>query len=234
MTIKVLVLFSGTGSLEKGLERMKVELDIEYRGLDILDKHKPYYNVDILEWDYKTEFQTWCPDYIHSSFVCCEFSALKVGRVRNTDLGFALLNKSLEIYDYVKTLNPNVIITLENPRSKFTREHDGLNTLNRVLTSYCKYGFGYQKPTYIWSNKEIELEHCTGVDKCSFKKEHNYHRVRIGYVDTVRYPLQIIDSKHYREQKILGNIPKNFNATDFRYRIPDELIDDILNQVLFD
>ena len=93
---KFLCLFSGTRSFEKVFEKDK---KWECRGVDIDNHFTPYYNVDILKWDYKTELKDWIPDYIHSSFVCCEFTNIKnysTGQ-RNLELGFGLLNKSLEI-----------------------------------------------------------------------------------------------------------------------------------------
>lgn len=231
-TFKALILFSGTKSFEKGLDRLK-NLNVEYRGLDMDNKFEPYYNVNILEWDYINDLKDFIPDYIHSSFVCCEFSNLKNGsnQSRNLDLGYSLLNKSLEIFDYVKCLNPNVLITAENPRNKFVKEHIELNEYNRHLTHYCKYGFKYQKPTFIFSNIVLDLYQCSKkFGYCEHKEKHGYHAVVLGF-KTSR-PNQVCDSKYFSNLRKQGLIPKGFNNTYMRYRIPDNLIDDILKQIL--
>ena len=106
-TFKALILFAGTGSVESGLDKLE-NVNVEYRGVDLDKKWGHHYTLDILTWDYKEELKNWIPDYIHSSFVCCQFSNLKNGsnQTRDLDLGYALLNKSIEFFDYVKCLNP--------------------------------------------------------------------------------------------------------------------------------
>lgn len=240
INIKALILFAGTGSVEKGLERinesnelLNQSINIDYRGVDIDNKFKPYYCLDILTWDYKEEFKTWIPDYLHSSFVCCEFSSLKNTHNQSRDLnkGFALINKTIEIYEYLLTLNKNLIITFENPRNKFARNHKELLKLNRETTCYCKYGFKYMKPTDFWSNIELKLKMCSKKTPCEFRKKNNYHAVCLGY-DFKHLTLQITDSKHFSNMRKAGLIPKGFNNTYLRYRIPDLLINSILKQVM--
>lgn len=226
---KVLVLFSGTGSVEKCLN----DFDCESRGVDIDKKQNPYYLVNILDWKYKDELTNWVPDIIWSSFVCCEFSNLKNNNKNERDLtlGYSLLNKSFEIYDFIKTINPNVEIILENPKSKYTTEHKRLSKLYIHLVSYCKYGFDYQKNTHIWSSIKLCLMKCDKNTKCSFKKDNNYHRVRLGYCDKNKYPLQIGDSEYFSSLRKLGLIPKGFSNTYMRYRIPQMLLYDIFRQI---
>ena len=108
--MKCLVLFSGTGSVEKSLLKKMNNL-CEIRGLDLDNTFKPFYNVDILEWDYKKVFEKWVPDYIHGSPVCKEFSNIKHGHQRDLDLGKRLMYKTLEIIEYVKTINPILLYT---------------------------------------------------------------------------------------------------------------------------
>ena len=234
-TKKVLVLFSGTGSIEKGLDNYMLEeekMDIEYRGVDINNKFKPFYNVDILKWDYQEALKDFIPDYLHSSFVCCEFSQLKntKNHTRNLDLGFSLINKTFEIYDYLKHINPNLIMTCENPRNKYARGHERLLLLNRFTTCYCKYGFKYMKPTDFWCNKTLTLEMCAKKTPCPFRKEHGYHEVCLGFKG--KKPLQISDSKYFSKMRKAGLIEKGFNNTYMRYRIPKPLCNLIVKQVM--
>jgi adenine-specific DNA methylase len=51
--MKVLELFSGTGSISKVCK----ELGYEVISLDLEKKFKPDINVDILKWDYKKDFK---------------------------------------------------------------------------------------------------------------------------------------------------------------------------------
>lgn len=236
MKQKLLVLFSGTGSLEKVFEKKGWEC----RGLDIDNKFKPYYHQDILSWDYKEELKNWTPDYIHSSFVCCEFSNLKItyNHTRNLELGYSLLNKSLEIIDWVKSKNPNLKITLENPRNPIVENYEPLKKYKRCLTSYCKYGFPYNKPTFIWYDGfDLKLEPlCTNTKDnkkwCESKKDNNgIHKVRIGFTKSGDrdYSMKQISSSKYttnlhKEGKYIG-----YRQTHILYRIPEGLIEDIYN-----
>ena len=234
--IKALILFSGTGSVEKGIDRINLTnplVEIEYRGVDMDNKFEPYYNVNILEWDFKEALKDFIPDYLHSSFVCCEFSSLKNGsnQTRDLDKGFALINKTIEIYEYLLTLNPKLVLTCENPRNKFARNHTDLLKLNRETCCYCKYGFKYMKPTDFFCNIKLKLNMCSKKEPCDFRKKNNYHEVCLGF-DHKHLILQIPDSKHFSNMRKAGLIPPGFNNTYMRYRIPDLLIDSILEQVM--
>ena len=101
-----LILFSGTGSLEKVLQQHNYEC----RGLDLSNKYKPYYNKDILTWDYQEDLKDWIPDFIHSSFVCCKVSRMLSKDKQDKQSTFLLIDKTLEIINYVKNINPNLKI----------------------------------------------------------------------------------------------------------------------------
>ena len=123
------------------------------------------------------------------------------------------------------------MITAENPRNKFVKEHENLNKYHRHLTHYCKYGFAYNKPTFIWSNIELKLKQCSKkAGYCEHKEKHNYHHVVLGF-KTSR-PHQLCDSKYFSNMRKAGKIPRGFNNTYMRFRIPVPLIDDILKQIL--
>ncbi len=236
-TINVLVLFSGTKSVEKVLDTYDTKkYKFNHYSVDLDKRHKPSFNVDIMKWNYKKDLKNIRIDYLHSSFVCREFSNLKTGnnRIRDLDFGYSLITKTLEIYNYLKHINPNIIITMENPVNKYLRNYNPLSTFNRYETSYCKYGYPYQKNTWFWSNIELKLkERCYCKSKCDFKNKHNYHRVRIGYVEKTKYPLQISDSQYLKEYKQLPNRDLMItNGTYLRYRIPSGLIKDIIKSVL--
>ena len=228
--MRELVLFSGTGSVEIESQRVGHEC----RGVDISNKFNPYYNVDILKWDYKSELESWIPDFIWCSFPCTEFTNNKnrIETKRNINTGLELLNKGLEIINYCKTLNPELIYMLENPNTSRTSELPQLSHLNKYNTTYCKYGFYYKKPTSIWSNIKLKLESpcmkndtnlCKG--RLLNKSNHNKHLVRIGFSDR---PHQTTDVKYFSKMKETNEYYKHYTITEFRDRIPPKLVQDIL------
>ncbi len=244
--MKILILFSGTGSIEKAIDRYNEEhkTEHEYRGLDIVKKFNPYYNIDIMKWNYQEELKDWIPDYIHSSPVCKEFSPLKNANSikRDMKLGISLVKKSIEIIDWVKSHNPNVLFTFENPRGVM-RKLDIMKEYNRYTTSYCRYGFKYRKPTDFWSNTELKLKVICGrkKDKSNWCDKmlgnKGRHPVRIGYrgsmikgVKVYYDDEQMMDSVYFKTLKKEPQY-KGYDNRDMRYRIPPNLCDSIINQV---
>ena len=123
--MKILVLFSGTHSIEKVYNQEEHDI----RSLDFDKTFEPYYNVDILTWDYITQFVHWVPDYIHASPVCKHFSNLKHNNAKikqNKELGFKLMNKAIEIIEYIKVINPKLKFTIENPKKNITLNYPPL------------------------------------------------------------------------------------------------------------
>ena len=147
--MKVLELFSGTGSVKKICD----ELGWECISVDITDKLHPVdYKVDILEWDYKLLEKDF--DIVWASPPCASFSAmLHIHKhidiqQRMTDIGLPLLYKTREIIDY---FNPKYYF-IENPDTG--RMKNFIEDLPFFRVCYCRYGMGYKKPTRIWSNIE--------------------------------------------------------------------------------
>tara|TARA_Y100000310_G_scaffold344320_1_gene456403 strand:- start:228 stop:1016 length:789 start_codon:yes stop_codon:yes gene_type:complete len=256
MKKNILVLFAGTGSIEKVFDKTKYNV----RGLDIDNHFKNYYHQDILTWKYKEEFKTFIPDYIHGSPVCKEFSNLKNGKKRDLKLGYSLIDKTIEIIEYVKTINPKLKFTIENPKKKFTLEYEPLMKYKRKITSYCMYNFLYQKNTiFFYGGFDLKLkDRCNKKNTCFSKSINNnihilgkgqigdnqyykylreiikdnpnsntnIHKVLMGYKP--KNPIQMIDWKYYTYLR------KNedykgivMSDTFFRYRIPPLLCEDI-------
>ena len=235
--MRILTLFAGTKSISK-----VYPYGHDIRTLDIDNNFKPYYNVDILSWDYKTELKDWIPDYIHSSPVCKEFTKTKNGmNNRNIDIGLRLLNKSLEIIEYVKQINPKLKFTIENPVG-IMRRLEVMKQYKRITTSYCMYGFSYNKPTDFWyGGFELKLRHqCRNTVNplywCDNKKEWGRHRVIIGlWKNSKTYDIgkdQIPCYEHFTELRKEDPKYKGYSNTEMRYRIPKKLCEDIKNCVL--
>ena len=231
--MKILVLFSGTKSIEKALDRLKNK-DIEYRSLDIDSHFNPYYNEDILKWDYQKVLSSWIPDYIHASPICKEFTMIKNNPTFNRDLelGISLLKKSLEIIDFVKHINPNLKWTMENPKG-LMRKLDIMRPYNVLLTSYCKYGFNYRKDTNFWFGgfDLVLYKPCRSKNycKCIVKEgKKYYHPTEIAYKP--RHNKSITDSMELSSLKSNGEY-ENYTSSYYLYRIPPKLCDSIIQQV---
>lgn len=223
---KLLVLFSGTRSFEK-----EFEPEWECRGLDIDKKFKPFYCIDILKWDYKSALSNWIPDYVHASPVCSKFSKLVHYDMDSTQVKEAikLLDKAIEIIKFLLIKNPQLKFTIENPQGKM-RHLPQLKSIPFALTSYCKYGFYYQKITYFWNNFDLKLiSPCSKKALCSSAKNNQgIHLIRIGW--STGKSNQIIDGKYWSKLRKQRKY-KGYSDIEFRYRIPCELIQSIKQQV---
>lgn len=239
MKLNILVLFSGTKSLSKSFNnyyKKNSKYEFNIRTLDIEKKFNPTYCVDILKFDYKNELKDFIPDYIHSSPLCKEFSQVKTLSNHNRDLtlGYSLLDKSIEIINYFKNINPNLFYTIENPRNKFFKQRclDNLDDSIVHKTSYCKYDFKYQKITLFVSNHNLDLERfCSTKYPCKFFKENRYHQVVLCYnKNPDKYPKQIKDSQYLKVLRSQGH--KIRNLTCLRYRIPQKLLEKVIDKFI--
>ena len=79
--MRALVLFKGTGSIDRALE----EHGFEVTSLDILPKFGATFTEDILTWNYR-QFEPGYFDFIWASPVCTEFSVALTTRPRDLEL----------------------------------------------------------------------------------------------------------------------------------------------------
>lgn len=204
--IKVLELFSGTGSVGKVCKELGwdvLSVDIDGRA-DI--------TCDILEWDYKqydnNEF-----DIVWASPPCATFSALQysnLGRMRKGGLftlemmesdmlskGDPLVKKALEIIEY---FNPHYWF-MENPATGRLKDRPYMKDLPYYTVDYCMYAnWGYRKRTRIWTNrKDWTPRICDGKGTCG----------------------NMTGRKH--NDDVSGTYTKR-TSIDQRYRIPPDLI----------
>jgi site-specific DNA-cytosine methylase len=198
---KVLELFSGTGSVSKVCEK----LGYPVVSIDITDKfHKPTHIVDILTWDYKSEYPQGYFDIIWASPPCQTFSMTNYFNPYTRDIkyeliekyGLPLLRKTEEIIDYY---NPKLYF-IENPNG-FMKQY-----IDRPLymVDYCQYSdFGYRKRTCIWTNKE------------NFK----------GKLCNKNCPNKV-GNKHFKI--VIKTTKKNKITLAERYRVPFKLIKELL------
>lgn len=173
MTIKVLELFSGTGSVGKCCKQL---------GWDVVsvDMILPAdHQVDIIDFDYKQypkdEF-----DIVWASPPCTNYSMLKkcwYGRklkdgtiyskeqnIKDQDEADKLVLKSFEIIDY---FNPSLWF-MENPQTGNLKNRDIMKDIPFYDVDYCMYSdWGYKKRTRVWTNKKDWIgKLCDNSGKC--------------------------------------------------------------------
>tara|TARA_R110000803_G_scaffold77910_4_gene142863 strand:+ start:3734 stop:4453 length:720 start_codon:yes stop_codon:yes gene_type:complete len=157
--VKLLELFSGTGSVGKVCKK----LGWEVVSVDMLLPAD--HQVDIMDFDYKQydkdEFT-----YIWGSPPCVAYSKLKDcwlgqrlkdGQIftkeqMDKDMVEAdkLVKKTLEIIDYFNCK----WWFMENPQTGKLKDREIIKGLNFYDVDYCKYcDWGYKKPTRIWTNR---------------------------------------------------------------------------------
>ena len=158
-SVKVLELFSGTGSVGKVCK----QLDWDVVSVDLLLPAD--HQVDIMNFDYKQypkdEF-----DIVWASPPCTDYSNLQscwLGRKKkdgviytkeimekNMDEADKLVLKAFEIIEY---FNPHYWF-LENPATGKLKTRDIMKDKPYYDVSYCMYSdWGYEKRTRIWTNK---------------------------------------------------------------------------------
>ena len=206
--MKILDLFSGTGSVEK----VCAELGYEVVSLDICSKfNKPTIQADIMEWDYR-QFQPGHFDVIFAGVPCNAYSSLqrinKTPQKRHEDIleSNKIVLKTLLI---IKYLNPRVWF-IENPDGGALKGQDFMKELPFYVVSYCRYGFPYRKNTRIWTNlKNFEAKRCR--NDCDQRGDDGRHFNSIG-----------------NSKKNLGaNQSRTFNLVE-KYAYPPTLIKDLL------
>ena len=235
--MKVLELFSGTGSVGKCCK----ELGWDVVSVDMIlpADHK----VDIMDFDYKQydkdEF-----DIIWGSPPCTNYSQLKkcwYGRKlkdgtiyskerHEEDMNDAdkLIYKTLEIIDYFNV----EYWFIENPLSTL-KDRYVLKDKNYYIVDYCMYSdWGYKKRTCIWTNKK-EWVGKTCNNNCGNMmtiKGQKLHRERMGTSKTIKDGDKIIRCntaelrKKYKDYKNLQKYGLDGTTLYQRYRIPEELI----------
>lgn len=208
--IRVLELFSGTGSVSRAAEK----LGYEVVSLDISDQyHTPTIQTDIMTWDYKSQYR---PGHFHivwASPPCHTFSNInnmvfrgrpeeRLRRIREE--GLPLMNKALEIIEY---LQPERYV-IENPRGRM-RDYMPAK-YKRHTADYCQYSdWGYQKSTDFWTNNPSFAPRRCNRKTCP-NVVNGKHRVAV---------------MRKREDRARGCVEMTRGD---RYRVPESLITDLI------
>ena len=134
--MRVLVLCSGTGSIDRAIERRGWEVT----SVDWLAKFGPTLCMDITEWDYRAAFPKDHFQFVWASPACTHFSlARTTGGPRDLEGATALLARCLGIADYF-----GCEWCLENPATGLLRRQPLMQGLAWRDTCYCKYSFEYR------------------------------------------------------------------------------------------
>ena len=225
--VRVLELFSGTGSVSKvAKERGWEVVSLDLKDADI--------NMSILDWDYKSYDGGF--DVVWASPPCHTFSRLRdcwLGRTLKEhgdtvitrevlqqdilDKGLPLLNRALDIIQHFAP----AYWFIENPESG--RMKDYLVGYPMITVDYCMYSdWGYRKRTNIWTNIE-DFKPLTCNKKCGnmiVAEGRKLHSKNCGNTERLR-----IGMKHRRSPDG-GSNQRGTLGTSLRdrYRIPPKLI----------
>ena len=153
MKMKILNLFSGTGSVTKPWrEAGHIVWDV-----DVDSRFSPETCDDILQWDYKT--LTWIPDVVWASPPCDQYAKCRTRAKtpRNLKLADSLVERAIEIIKYFEQQNKVLLWFLENGDSTMLWGRDVAKDLMcYVVLDYCQYdGPGYRKRTRIAHSPNI-------------------------------------------------------------------------------
>ena len=229
--MKLLELFSGTHSIGKVAKKRNIEVISLDRDLPADIKE------DIMTWDY-TVYPKGYFDIITASPVCLYWSMLRVSNIGRElkahpgqiftrelleqdieDYGVPMVDKVFEILDY---FDPKYF-WIENPQTSRMKEY--INDLIPYYdVDYCQYGFGYRKRTRFWTNIEgFEPLMC---DRKTCKQmitidNKTIHKQNCGNSKQARFT-----RKHRLSTDDIGGGTNRLE----RYRIPEMLIEDLLDR----
>ena len=226
--MKVLELFSGTGSVKKVCE----ELGWEVVSVDITDQFHPVdHKVDILEWDYTKLEKDF--DIVWASPPCATFSRLttswfgrrlksigmevftkEIQDRREREIGVVLLDKAKEI---IKYFEPKYYF-IENPQTGRMKNY--MNDYPHVDVDYCRYSdWGYKKRTRVWTNVEgFEPKLCQRKGKHDIQIGHK-GGANLRLKDRYRIPPDLIKALFERTNS-LGTANTTEQGADIQENTP--------------
>ena len=166
--MKALVLFKGTGSVDRSLEALGFEVD----SLDIDRKCDATWTANIMDWQEWEQIEPGTYDFIWASCPCQQYSRARTTARTPRDLvgSDAVVARTLQI---IQRLGPKGWI-LENPATGLLKSREVVAGIPWRDVCYCRYSDGirhtYRKPTRLWG--VLPTFHprpmCTRKDPCPF------------------------------------------------------------------
>jgi len=144
--VKVLELFSGTGSVGKCCK----ELGWEVVSVDMILPAD--HECDIMDFDYK-QYDKDNFDIVWGSPPCTEYSAMNYCRpekIPNIQQSNKIVLKTIEIINYFDC----EYWFIENPQTGTLKNQPFMKPLNYYDVDYCMYDHPIRKRTRIWTNKK--------------------------------------------------------------------------------
>ena len=211
--MRVLVLCSGTGSVDKAFERRGWEVI----SVDFCPRFGATICEDIMDWNYRDAFPQDHFDFVWASPDCTMFSIARTrGGPRDLVKATALVQRCLEIAGWF-----GCQWCLENPATGLLKHQPLMEGLCYIDTCYCKYGYPYRKATRLWHSflfghhfKPQTM--CCKADPCAALTLAQRHPMRASY--TQRHP------SHAQR----GNVPASHGYSQEQlYTMPPLLCDEI-------
>jgi hypothetical protein len=173
--MRALVLFKGTGSIDRALERCGFTVD----SLDVDPSCNATWTADVLEWE---EWRTMAPgryDFVWASPPCVQYSRARTTAKtpRNLELADGIVGRTLEI---IKELAPRAWL-LENPQTGLLKTRKVVEGYPYRDLCYCKYAEGakwnYRKATRLWGVLPafVPRPMCTRRDPCGLSSATGKH-----------------------------------------------------------
>ena len=148
--MRALVLFKGTGSIDRALEQVGFKVD----SLDIDPKCGATWTADILEWDTWRHMMPGRYSFVWASPPCTHDSRARTTAKtpRNLELADAIVRRTLEI---IHELAPKAYL-MENPQTGLLKTREVVEGIPWRDVCYCMYSDGerwmYKKQTRLWGN----------------------------------------------------------------------------------
>ena len=164
---RALVLFTGTGSVDRSLEAVGFQVD----NLDMDPKCNATWTCDVLDWE---AWRDGTYDFIHSSPPCVQYSIARTRAKtpRNFELADRIVQRTLDIIAHLKPRG----WLMENPASGYLRTRDVVAGLPFRDVCYCRYSDGinhkYRKHTRLWGVLPgfVPRPLCSPSSPCDFSK----------------------------------------------------------------
>ena len=216
MANMMLELFSGTQSVSKVARKRDWITQTLDKSLNPGGSHR-HIMTDVMDFNYRN-YPVGMFEFIWASPPCTEYSKAKTTGVRKIDEANAIVERTLEIINYLK---PHVFI-IENPQTGLLKDQPMMANIPFVDVDYCRYGFPYRKRTRLWSNhaellqgrlKPLCNKDCESMDESG--KRHKEVAQRLPHGKCLTWGAQ---RKHTQEDL---------------YKIPEGLVEDVLKAISY-